>query len=86
MTAKVLHIMLNTTCSDLCIMMDFGLISALRRVIYQSDTKVARQVLKFSQAERVKFDICHHKHGSELILNFYNYTEMWSLKTKYNIG
>lgn len=58
---------------DPYIMMDFGFISALRK---QSpsirDTEVAHQVLKFSQAEHVKFDICHHKCGSELILNFYD--------------
>lgn len=53
-------------------MMDFGFVSAVRRVIYRTDAKVAHQVLKFSQAEHVKFDICHHKCVSELISNFYN--------------
>lgn len=59
--------------SDLRIMMDFGFISALRKQSPSiKDTEVAHQVLKFSQAECVKFDICHHKCGSELIPNFYD--------------
>lgn len=50
--------------------MHFGFISDLSREpsIREID---ACQVLKFSLAECVKFDIHHHKCGSELIFNFY---------------
>lgn len=51
-------------------MVHFGFTSGLSRepLIREIDTC---QVLKFSQAECVKFDI-HHKCSSELIFNFYN--------------
>lgn len=74
MSAKgtlVLHNIKIKILWDFCIIMHFGFISDLSREpsIREID---ACQVLKFSLAECVKFDIHHHKCGSELIFNFYN--------------